>query len=151
MILRLPSSMKKINPDIFDVFSEELPSSDSASGSKDIDMSVVSPGLVMGVILKGITTHLLVSFKYQREHPEKWRDVGESIKKKYYTRLYNYLLLIDLTQSDSVSQCLAYGKTPVVEMLNHLLRAFESWEYYENCAVIKKYVDCFVSTVSKSE
>ena len=50
--------MKKINPDVFDVFSEELPSGNSTTGPRDIDMGTVSPGLIMGVILKGITTHL---------------------------------------------------------------------------------------------
>lgn len=136
--------MKKINPDVFDVFSEELPSSDSVSGSKDVDMSTVAPGLVMGVILKGITTHLLISHRYQKEYPEKWRDVGDSIKKKYYVRLYNYLLLIDLTKEDHVSQCLSYGAIPVLSVLECLLRAFEEWEYYEYCAVIKNYLDVFI-------
>ena len=149
MILLQLSIMKKINPDVFDVFSEELPSGNSTTGPRDIDMGTVSPGLIMGVILKGITTHLLISFKYQKEHPEKWRNIGDSIKMKYYTRLYNYLLLIDLTKSDSVSQCLSYGVTPVVEMLNYLLKAFEKWEYYENCAVIKTYIDCFTLAASQ--
>jgi hypothetical protein len=136
--------MKKINPDVFDVFLEDFPTSNSTSGDRDdVNMNGVSPGLIMGVILKGITTYLLISIKYQKEHPEKWEIVRESIKKKYYIRLYNYLLLINLTKADNVSQCLSYGSTPVTEVLSHLLKAFEEWEYYENCAVIKQYIDCF--------
>jgi len=141
--------MKKINPDVFDVFFEDTSSNSSSTGPKDVDMSTVAPGLVMGVILKGITTHLLVSFKYQKEHPEKWRDVGDVVKKKYYTRLYNYLLLIDLTKEDHVSQCLSYGAVPVLSVLNCLLGAFEEWESYEYCAVIKNYLDVFSEVKSR--
>jgi len=141
--------MKKINPDVFDVFFEDTPSNSSSTGPKDVDMSTVAPGLVMGVILKGITTHLLVSFKYQKKYPEKWRDVEDVVKKKYYTRLYNYLLLIDLTKEDHVSQCLSYGVVPILSALNCLLGAFEEWEYYEYCAVIKNYLDVFSEVKSR--
>lgn len=140
--------MKKINPDIFDVFSQDGETSQSSTKENTVE---ISPYLAMGFVLRSIPVYNKISSQYSTRYPEKWRDVQDSIKKSHFISYYSYLLSIDLSEASHVSQCVKYGLEPIVNVLSCLLSIFEEWEYYEYCQVIKQYLDFFKMLNNKDE
>jgi len=140
--------MKKINPDIFDVFSQDGETSQSSTKENTVE---ISPYLAMGFVLRSIPVYNKISSQYSIRYPEKWRDVQDSIKKSHFISYYSYLLSIDLSEASHVSQCVKYGLEPIVNVLSCLLSIFEEWEYYEYCQVIKQYLDFFKMLNNRDE
>ena len=140
--------MKKINPDIFDVFSLDGETSQNTTKENTVE---ISPYLAMGFVLRSISVYNKLSSQYSIRYPEKWKDVQDSIKKSHFISYYSYLLSIDLSKASHVSQCVKYGLDPIISVLNCLLSIFEEWEYYEYCQVIKQYLDFFKMLNDKDE
>ena len=140
--------MKKINPDVFDVFSQDGEISQNTAKESSIE---VSPYLAMGFVLRSISVYNKISSQYSNKYPEKWRDVQDSIKKSHFISYYSYLLSIDLNKASHVSQCVKYGLEPIINVLSCFLSIFEEWEYYEYCQVIKQYLDFFKVLSKKDE
>lgn len=101
-----------------------------------------NPYVLMGMVVKGLENFELMTVMYERNFPKEFSKNKSYIQKKYYNRLYQYLIRID---SDRFDDLYTIGESFDVDKvdfsLNHLLLYFERLEEYEKCAIIKKYID----------
>lgn len=105
-----------------------------------------NPYVLMGMVVRGVENYHTLDKIYLTNHKKAYEEVRDSIKYKYFSKMYTYLTKINyesfetqyqITQSfdDEMSN---YG-------LNYMLRYFEDLEEYEKCVIIKKYIDLLVN------
>ena len=85
---------------------------------------------------------------YKKRYPEQYNEVRNTIKYKYYNRLYKYLSRIQLDKLEDVYKIgESYNSESVFISLEGLKKFFEDIEQYEKCAVIKKYQDLLIDNL----
>ena len=100
---------------------------------------------LFGMVVKGVENYFIVDQLYKMRFKESYPRVRESIKLKYFIGLVRYLERIQELQSDTVSMILDELSPQAIKFaLEELLEFFEGIEYYENCAIVKKYYDLFL-------
>lgn len=101
-----------------------------------------NPYVLMGMVLRGLENWMLIDEMYTNRYPEEYKKVRNSIRERYNNRLYGYLTRIDVEDSEGIYKIGdSFNKVGVANGLNHLIKYYERREYYERCAVIKKYLD----------
>lgn len=140
--------MKKIDPHtLFSAFEQGDEEVYKEHGMED---QLKNPYVLMGMVLKGIEQFELMDILYTRNYGKKYTSIQSTIKLKYFLRLFEYLERIDSTSFEDIYQIsLEYPIEDTYTRLNDFLRFFESLEYYENCAVIKRYIDQLADAYQK--
>ena len=96
----------------------------------------------MSMVVRGVENYKLLDKLYLRNHKKHYQDVREDVKFKYFSKLFSYLSRIDVNKFETKYTITEnYDIVKVNVLLNELLSYFEGIEYYERCAVIKKYID----------
>lgn len=103
-----------------------------------------NPYVIFGMVLRGVENFFMIDMMYKRNYPDVYKDKAPQIKLKYFIRLVNYLERIDLHQFDSIYKITkSYPISDTLQCLDYILKYFEEIEYYEYCAVVKRYYDAF--------
>lgn len=101
-----------------------------------------NPFVLLGMVLRGLENYEIMCLLYRRNYPEQFEKVESTIKYKYYNKLYEYLLRINLdTLEDIYNIGQHYEKENVMLALSKMCDYYENLEEYEKCAVIVKYKD----------
>jgi len=104
-----------------------------------------NPFVLMNMVTRGLENYELMCALYIRNYPKEFIRVEPTIKFKYYTKLYGYLLRINI---DSIEDIYAIGdsyeRNNAQRGLQSLLDYFEFKEEYEKCGVIVKYIQVLV-------
>ena len=104
-----------------------------------------NPFVLMNMVTRGLENYELMCALYIRNYPKEFIRVEPTIKFKYYTKLYGYLLRINI---DSIEDIYAIGdsyeRNNAQRALQTLLDYFEFKEEYEKCGVIVKYIQVLV-------
>lgn len=99
---------------------------------------------LFGCMVRGVENYYIVDQLYKVRFAKDYDRVRESIKLKYFTGLIRYLERIDKLQSDTISSLEDELSPQAIKYaLEEMLEFFEEIEYYENCALVKKYYDLF--------
>jgi hypothetical protein len=99
---------------------------------------------LFGMVVRGVENYFIVDQLYKVRFAKDYDRVSESIKLKYFTGLIRYLERVDRLQSDTLSSLEdEFSPQAIKYALEEMLEFFEGIEYYENCALIKKYYDLF--------
>lgn len=140
--------MKKIDPhQLFSMFEANDEAVYKEHGMED---QLKNPFVLMGMVLKGIEQYELMDILYTKNYGPRYKDVKHKIKYKYYLRLFEYLERIDSTKFEDIYQIsLEYPIEETYTKLNDFLKYFEGIEHYENCAVIKRYIDGLTEAYQK--
>jgi hypothetical protein len=105
----------------------------------------------MNMVMRGLENYQLMCLMYLKNYPKEFKKVEPTIKYKYYTKLYNYLLRINLKSIESIYTIGdSFEKKGVGEALNQLLYYFESIEQYEKCQRIVEYIQMLVLEEAKN-
>ena len=104
-----------------------------------------NPFVLMNMVTRGLENYELMCALYIRNYPKEFIRVEPAIKFKYYTKLYGYLLRINI---DSIEDIYAIGdsyeRNNAQRALQTLLDYFEFKEEYEKCGVLVKYIQVLV-------
>lgn len=101
-----------------------------------------NPFVLMGMVMRGIENYQLMDMMYMRQYPTEYKRVRRITKHKYYDKLYSYLTRISLTSQEQIYTIgESFSINEVDGALNHLRIYYETFEKYERCAIIKKYID----------
>ena len=135
--------MQPIDPNtLFSIFEQGDEEIYREHGQEEI---LKNPYVLMGMVLRGIENWMLIDEMYTRRYPEEYKPVRNKVRWRYNDRLYSYLTRIDIDNSDGMYRIgESFNKVGVANGLNHLIKYYEKKEYYERCAVIKKYLDKIV-------
>lgn len=99
---------------------------------------------LFGMVVRGVENYFIVDQLYKVRFTKDYDRVRENIKLKYFTGLIRYLERIDKLQSDTLSSLEdEFSPQAIKYALEEMLEFFEEIEYYENCALVKKYYDLF--------
>jgi hypothetical protein len=110
-----------------------------------------NPFVLMNMVMRGLENYQLMCLMYLKNYPKEFKRVEPTIKYKYYTKLYSYLLRINLKSIESIYTIGdSFEKKQVGDALNELLRYFESIEQYEKCGKIVEYIQMLVLEEAKN-
>ena len=140
--------MKKIDPHtLFSAFEQ---GDEAVYREHGMEEQLKNPFVLMGMVLKGLEQYELMDILYTRNYGEKYKEIRPKVKLKYYLRLFEYLERIDSSSFEDIYQIsLEYPIEETYTKLNDFLLYFESLEHYENCAVIKRYIDGLTEAYQK--
>ena len=100
--------------------------------------------VLFGIIINGVENYYIIDQMYSNRYGKLYYDVQDNIKVMYFSGLIKYLRRIAEFDSYTAHAILdEFGQSAITYSLEHLLYFFEQKEYYENCALIKKYLDIF--------
>lgn len=90
----------------------------------------------------GIEKYELLHIIYSKGYGQVYENMADSVKQRYFNKMYGYLANIKLEEIDSLREILPSLDEKVVQSsLNKLIFYFQELEEYEKCAVIKKILD----------
>lgn len=103
-----------------------------------------SPIILFGRVVRGVENFYIIDMLYTSRYGERYAEVQDNIKLLYFLDLMKHFeSLKDLT-SDTISSIEdQLGITAIDYALQEMIDFFLSLEYYEQCAVLKKYLDFF--------
>ena len=125
---------------IFDQGDEEVYQEHEVTGVMN------NPYVLIGMVVRGMENFHLMDIMYKRSYPDQYAEVRETIKVKYMSKLVSYLERLDVNKFETVySIGDSFDTESVMTALNALIKYFERIEYYEKCAIIKRYMDLLTS------
>ena len=124
--------------DVFQVGDEEVY---REHGVEDIlDNSFV----LLGMVVKGVENYYIIDQLYQRKYGEVYISQRENIKLTYFKGLMKYLERIGEIHLDTLSMIEdEFGISAIDYAFSEMIELFISVEYYEECSILKKYLDLF--------
>ena len=107
-----------------------------------------NPYVLMGMVLRGLENYSIMDMMYKKRYPEQYNEVRDTIKYKYYSKLYKYLSRIQLDKLEDIYKIgESYNSESVFISLEGLKMFFQDIEQYEKCAVIKNYQDLLIDNL----
>ena len=101
-----------------------------------------NPYVLIGMVVNGIENYFLIDQLYSNKEPKRYAKVKDSIKYKYFNKIYKYLTKLSLdTLDERYGIGTDYELDRSIKALNVLLFYFEEMEEYEKCALIFQYND----------
>lgn len=103
-----------------------------------------SPIILFGRVVRGVENFYIIDMLYISRFGERYLEVQDEIKLMYFLDLMKHFeRLKDLT-SDTVSTIEdQLGITAIDYALQQMIDFFLELEYYEQCAILKSYLDLF--------
>jgi len=121
---------------IFEAGDEEVYKENNVSELLD------NPYVLIGMVVRGVQNWHIMDIMYKRAHPNEYKRVRQRIKLKYFTKLINYLQRLDINEFKTIYTIGdSFDVNEVKESLVPMLEYFERIEYYEQCAIVKDYLD----------
>lgn len=106
---------------------------------------LANPYIILSMVISGVSQYPLLDQHYALKYKEKYKDLKEPIKNKYFRKLYGYLTRLDIEDSSNhklinkLFEDNIFGRT-----IDVLIKYFESIEDFEKCAVLVKYKDLLI-------
>lgn len=123
---------------IFDRGDEEV----YTDNKHNVDLS--DNALLMGMVIRGVDNYFLLDKIYFNRYGEYYLSVKEKIKLKYFIRLLEYLTRVNEISLETISYIVdEFGLKAIIYSFQSMLSLFEEKEMYEDCVVVKKYLDLF--------
>jgi len=108
-----------------------------------VEDTLKNPYVILNMVSRGIDNYNIMDMLYTKNHGKAYMKVRQEIQYKYYSRIFNYLNRLDLTNIKERNWGIGddYELPSIVSSLDHLREYFENLEKYEKCAIIKKAID----------
>ena len=131
---------------IFEAGDEEVYEENNVSGLLD------NPYVLIGMVVRGVQNYHLMDVMYKRSYPQEYTKVRQKIKLNYFLRIAGYLQRLDVKSFSTIYTIGdSFDVREVQEAFEHLIAYFEKIEYYEQCALVKSYLDLLShEVISKS-
>jgi len=135
--------MKRLNSkSLFDIFQAGDEEVYKEHGVEDVlDNSFV----LLGMVIRGVENYYIIDQLYKKKYAEEYDSQREIIKLKYFMGLMKYLERIKEIQLDTLSIIEDEFSISAIEYaFSEMTDFFVSIEYYEQCSILKKYLDLFL-------
>ena len=141
--------MHKLDPHtLFSIFEQGDEEIYREHGQEEV---LKNPFVLMQMVMRGLENYQLMCMMYFKNFPKQFKRVEPTIKYKYYSKLYGYLLRINLRSIETIYTIGdSYEKKQVGDALNELLYYFEYIEQYEKCGKIVEYIQMLVLEEAKN-
>tara|TARA_B100000963_G_C22480704_1_gene604541 strand:+ start:497 stop:931 length:435 start_codon:yes stop_codon:yes gene_type:complete len=141
--------MNKLDPHtLFSIFEKGDEEVYKEHGAEDL---LDNPFVLMGMVTRGLESYEMMRMLYLKNYPKEFIKAEPIIKRKYYNRLYSYLLRINLNSIEDIYTIGdSYDKSSTSNALNTLRQYFESTEEYEKCQKIVPYIQMLVLEEAKN-
>ena len=141
--------MQKLNPHtLFSIFEKGDEEVYKEHGAEDL---LENPFVLMGMVTRGLENYEMMRMLYLKNYPKEFIKAEPTIKHKFYNKLFNYLLRINLNSIETIYTIGdSYDKKSTSTALNTLLSYFESIEQYEKCQSIVTYIQMLVLEEAKN-
>lgn len=108
-----------------------------------VEDTLKNPYVLLNMVTRGMDNYAVMDMLYMKNKPEEYKHVRQSVKYKYYVRLYAYLERLDvnstLTGIYKIGE--SYDLPNLIIRLDDLRLFFEKYEEYERCNVIKSTIN----------
>ena len=136
--------MNKLDPhtlfSIFEAGDEEVYKEHKVTNVLD------NPSVIVGMVTRSVQNYYLMEAMYKRHYKEVFEEQKNNIKLKYYNKMFQYLKRLKLKKFETVySVGDAYDLNASLYAFSDILKFFESIEYYEKCAYVKRLIDILES------
>lgn len=132
--------MQKLDPHtLFSIFEQ---GDEEVYREHNVEDVLKNPYVLIGMVVTGVENFYYIDKIYTLKHKEEYGRVRNDIKRKYYSKIFNYLTRInvdDLNDEYTIGE--DFNVQRCLKALNEILYYFEGLEEYEKCAVIVKYTD----------
>ena len=109
-----------------------------------------NPYVLMGMVVRGMENYHMIDMVYNKRYPDEYKAIKDTIKSKYYNKLYGYLTRIDSSKFETIySIGNSFDINEVHTSLFELLKYFEQKEEYEKCQIVKNFFDLLSEEVMK--
>lgn len=134
--------MKKLlTNQLFDIFEKGDEEVFKEHGVEDL---LDNTYILFGMVVRGVENFYIIDQLYSTRYAEHYFSVRDSIKVKYFSGLMNYLERIGEIPLDLVPFIEdEFGEQSIHYAFNELMNLFIEVEYYEKCAILKKYFELF--------
>ena len=132
--------MQKLDPHtLFSIFEQ---GDEQIYKENNVEDLLNNPYVLLGTVVSGVENFYLIDKIYTLKHEEEYGRVRDSIKLKYYTKLYKYLDRVTPLEVDIIQKIDPQWELDrYINGISDLLYFFEDIEHYEKCAKIKQYYD----------
>ena len=101
-----------------------------------------NPYVLIGMVVRGVQNWHLMDLMYKRSYPKEYIKVRHTIQRKYFLRLISYLERLEVKSFSTIYTIGdSFDSQEVQYTFNILLDYFERFEMYEECAIVKDYLD----------
>lgn len=134
--------MKKLSTNqLFDIFEKGDQEVFREHGVEDL---LDNTYILFGMVVRGVENFYIIDQLYNTRYKEQYFQVKDSIKLKYFLGLMGYLERIENLPMDLVPFIEdEFDKQSIHYAFNELMNLFIEVEYYEKCAILKKYFELF--------
>ena len=135
--------MNKLDPhtlfSIFEQGDEEIYKEHNVLGVLD------NPYVLIGMVVTGVENFTLIDGMYLLKYEEKYAKVRESIKYKYYVKLFGYLQRLEGSKIEEIYTVGEdYELSRSIDALLDLQIYFQELENYEKCKIINRFSDLLI-------
>jgi hypothetical protein len=132
--------LHKLNPHtLFSIFEQGDEEIYKEHNAEDV---LNNPYVLIGMVVTGVDNFHLLDKMYLLKHQEDYGRVRESVKLKFYNRLFRHLKRIEVESvRDAYDIGLDYDIDASLECLNDMLYFYERLEMYEKCAIVMQFTD----------
>lgn len=124
---------------IFEQGDEEIYREHNITGVLD------NPYVLIGMVVTGVENFNLIDKIYLLKYGDKYARVQNTVKHKYFNRLYNYLTRVNLNElQDEYTIGDDYEIDRGINSLTELLLYYQVREHYEKCSIVKKFCDLLI-------
>ena len=100
--------------------------------------------ILFGMAVKGVENYYIMEMMYRNRYGQRFDEVQDSIKTKYFIQLMRYISRIDITHVETLYQYKdIFGEQSIDYALSQMIQFFEQKEMYEHCAVLLKFYNVF--------
>ena len=140
--------MQPIDPHtLFSIFEQGDEEIYKEHGMED---ALKNPFVLMGMVVKGIENYFIMDQMYIRRYANKYKNVRNITKLKYFDNLYGYLNRIDSDNFEDMYKIgESFSSSDTHNALDYMRLFYEKLEHYEKCAIVKRYIDLLIKQESK--
>lgn len=97
------------------------------------------------MVLEGMHNYYIMDMMYMKRYPNKYKNVRNITKYRYFEKLYGYLLRINSKKFEDIYKIgESFEIATVFKGLDDLREYFQGIEHYEKCQTIKDYQDLLI-------
>jgi len=129
--------MKPIPPILLDIFnySDEQDVKGEGYVGAVIDYTK-HPYIILGSVIRGVENFYIMCEMFRNKYGDKFDAIEETLKQKYFDRLYGFLLRFDESNSEHILEAMKFDRQEVSYALLAMRSYFEECEEYEKCIKI---------------
>ena len=135
--------MKKLDSNsLFEIFSQ---GDEEIYRENKLEEVLDNSFILFGMVVRGVENYFIIDQLYTNRYGKQYERIRESVRLKYLLGLMRYLERIERIPSDTLHILQdEFGLQAIKYALEEMLGFFEKIEYYEQCALVKKYFDLFL-------